>query len=350
MGKAPIFITGRFRAGTSFLWQLFDRLPGFCAWYEPLHPQLPSHVKHIKPKLDHVGIEDYWRSYSIHPQYQKHFSSDFAHNGLWLECDSQYPELKAYIDDLINLSGEQQTVLQFNRMDFRLSWLKSNYPEATIIHIKRNPLQLWQSQRKHIVEVDKNNPSVTDAYELMQWCVALSSRFPFLSKRNHGHAFYRCYALQKLSDLMGSRVADLSLSLDHDVFESDAFAEKLKEQIGLEIEDWLQAQKHKHVSPLVEWDSNELNELSDIMTEIDLIFDHSGLSSYCGLKTLDEIKIMYPEFWQNQHLEIEWQNEEMLHAMAKQQTELTNLMAIKNDLAEQLAKLQTVTDKDKQTS
>ncbi len=350
MDKQPIFITGRFRAGTSFLWQLFDRLPEFCAWYEPLHPQLPSHVEHIKPKADHVGIKDYWRSYSKHPGYLNHFSADFAHNALWLEADSIYPEMKNYIDTLISLSGEQQAVLQFNRMDFRLPWLKAVYPEATIIHIARNPIQLWYSQRKHITKIDRTNPSVPDAYELMQWSVALATRLPFLAKRKHAHAFFRCCALQKISDLMGARLADVSLSLEQDVFESDAFAEKLQRHVGLEIDDWLQAQQYKHIAPVTESDQSDLTTLSDIMTEVDLILDASGLMEHCGFKSLSEIQSTHASFWQQQHLDIEWNNEEMLHAMATQQTELTNLMAIKNDLVEQLTKLKSVKDEDEQTS
>ncbi|WP_154223982.1 sulfotransferase [Marinicella rhabdoformis] len=339
MGKPPIFITGRFRAGTSFLWQLFDRLPDFCAWYEPLHPQLPSHVKYIKPKADHVGIKDYWRSYSLHPEYVDGFNSDFAHNGLWLESDSQYPELKQYIDGLIELSGGQQAVLQFNRVDFRLKWLRANYPDAIIIHIKRKPMQLWYSQRKHLPESERNNPSAPDAYELMQWSVALSSRFPFLAKRNHPHAFYRSYILHKLSDLMGAQCADLCLSLEQDVFESDKFAAKLEKHVGLTSDVWLKAQGQKHVPPLMGMDVNEMSKLTKIMAGVDALLSQSGLKPHCGQLTLEQIKSEFSEFWDSQSLDVEWQNEEMLHAMAVQQTELTNLMAIKNDLAEQLQQL-----------
>lgn len=344
MGKTPIFITGRFRAGTSYLWQLFNRLPAFCAWYEPLHPQLPSHVEHIKPKADHVGIDDYWCSYREHPEYVKHYSSDFAHNGLWLESDSQYPELKQYIDGLIALSGERQAVLQFNRVDFRLKWLKANYPDATIIHITRKPMQLWNSQRKHLHHSERNNPSAPDAYELMQWSVALSSRLPFLAKRNHQHAFFRSYVLQKISDLLGAECADLSLSLEEDVFESDDYVAKLKPYLGLN--DNNDVEFAKNIPKPAALDVSEMSKLTSIMMEVDALLDRSGLLKNCGSKALDEIKSAHASFWDAQHVEVEWQNEEMLHAMAKQQTELTHLMAIKNELAEQLAELKQVTDKD----
>ncbi len=340
---SPIFVCGRFRAGTSFLWQLFDRLPGFCAWYEPLHPQLPAHVDHVKPKADHVGIDDYWRSYKKHPAFTKHFSPDFAHNGLWLESDSQYPELKAYIDDLIDASGDQRAVLQFNRMDFRLPWLKTQFPEATLIHIRRNPLQLWHSQRKHLPMSEKDNPSATDAYELMQWSVALSHLFPFLAKRNHVHAFYRCYLIQRMSDWMADHHADVCLTLEQDVFESQAFAQKLAQGLGVSEAEWLAAQSDPHVSMLHDFDEAELAPLLAIMTEADGLLAASGLAKHCGQMPLSEIKAQHPEFWQSQQLSAEWHNEEMLHALAAQQTELTRLLAEKNKL------LATAQKNDEQT-
>ncbi len=345
MAEQPIFITGRFRAGTSFLWQLFNHQPAYCAWYEPLHPQLHSHVKHIKPKKDHVGIEDYWQSYREHPEYLQNFNPDFAHNGLWLEADSGYPELKQYIDDLIALSGPQRAVLQFNRMDFRLPWLKAHYPDAKIIHIKRKPMQLWHSQRKHLPDAERSNPSATDAYELMQWSVALSSRLPFLARRNHSHAFYRSYLLQKLSDLMGESRADMTLSLEADVFEGDGFANKLAEHIGGKAEDWKQARGDKHVPQPANLSLEEMSVLTDIMMAVDALLQESGLTEGVGKVTLNEIKKDHATFWDKQRTDAEWHNEEMLHALAQQQTELTEMMAVKTQLVEALAEL-----KNNQTS
>lgn len=330
--ESPIFICGRFRAGTSFLWQLFDYLPQYCAWYEPLHPQLPAHVAHVKPKPDHVGIDDYWRSYRNHPSFTEHFSPDFAHNGLWLEAGSQYPELKAYIDDLIAASGDQQAVLQFNRMDFRLPWLKAQYPQATLIHIRRNPLQLWHSQRKHLPISERNNPSAADAYELMQWSVALSHHFPFLAKRNHEHAFYRCYLLQRMSDWVADHQADLCLSLEADVFDTQDYADKLSATLDVPAQDWLNAQSDRHVSLLHPFSEDELAPLVSIMTEADGVLAAAGLTAHCGQMPLSEIKAKYPAFWQTQQVDVEWHNEEMLHALAAQQTELTLLLAEKNRL------------------
>ena len=89
--KRPIFITGRFRSGTSFLWQLFDQLEGYCAWYEPLHPQLLTAIHYVTPKEDHVGVKDYWSAYRQHPSFANKYSSDFATQHVYLEAKKSVP-------------------------------------------------------------------------------------------------------------------------------------------------------------------------------------------------------------------------------------------------------------------
>ena len=41
---APIFITGRFRSGTTLLWHTFNALDDYCAYYEPCHDNLLAHL------------------------------------------------------------------------------------------------------------------------------------------------------------------------------------------------------------------------------------------------------------------------------------------------------------------
>ena len=123
--KQPIFITGRFRAGTSLLWQIFDQLEGFCAWYEPLHPQLIAAIKYTEPKLDHVGIQDYWTAYRQHPEFESLYSMEFSTKDMYLEEGDEFVELEAYINHVIRLSAEDVAVLQFNRMDLRLHGLRA---------------------------------------------------------------------------------------------------------------------------------------------------------------------------------------------------------------------------------
>ncbi|MFC3194876.1 sulfotransferase [Marinicella sediminis] len=347
--KPPvIFISGRFRSGSSFLWQLFDQLPGFCAWYEPLHPQLLAAIEHTKPKTDHVGITDYWSAYRQHPEFQSHYQATFATEQLYLEATDQAPELQQYIERLIALSAPEVPVLQFNRMDLRLSWLKSHFPQATVIHTERNPLQLYHSQRKHIPEPQRHQPAYWDAYELMPWCLSLSETFPFLLSTEHEHAFFRCYLLQRMSSLCAASQADLVINLDQDVFEKPAFIRQLMSVVSLTSEQQKQLKAKVHLPEIPVFDEQLTDTLSSLMTAADLLLTASGLAGHLGQKPLSYIKQSHPQFWQSQsgisHSEVQ----RLLAQMNSYQSEMTRILAENEDLKNQLEALtiQQVKDTD----
>ena len=296
--KTPIFITGRFRSGTSFLWQLFDQLDDYCAWYEPLHPQLLTAIHYVKPKEDHVGIKDYWSTYRQHPAFSKNYSSDFATQKLYLESKHDYHELESYIKHLILLSGSQTPVLQFNRVDLRLGWLRAKFPQARIIHIERNPLQLYFSQRKHIAEENLHQADYWDAYELMPWCHALYQEFPFLLDSSpDNHAFYRFYALYQLSKLNAAKYANQSINLDVDVFQSDAFIAKLNQVVPLTSQQQSQIKAMTHVPEQKEFAADYVENMASIMTTVDLKLADAGLTENFPHRSLIAIQFQHPEFW-----------------------------------------------------
>lgn len=325
-----IFISGRFRSGTTFLWHLFNQLPQFCAWYEPLHPQLLSHIRHTAPKADHRGVSDYWQSYRQHPDFERNYQAHFGFEQLWLEADDEYPKLYQYLSDLIELSGEKTAVIQFNRMDFRLAWLKQHFPTARLVHIERNPLQLWHSQRKHIAPEHRNNGSYPDAYELAQWSLALTEELPFLTnKTNHRHAFFRFYAIYRISQVMAQQHADLSLALETDIFESDLFVNKLGEVTSLSTADRQHMRQLKANSAHHHFENPEVEQLTAIMTEVELLLHDSGLLD-CGVEKLSSIKRQNSAFWQCQSISPLAIREALL-AMAWQQAELTAQLAINSN-------------------
>lgn len=322
-----IFISGRFRSGTTFLWHVFNQLPQFCAWYEPLHPQLLSHIKHTAPKADHRGVDDYWQSYRQHPDFERNYQPHFGFDKLWLEADDEYPKLRQYLSDLIELSGEKTAVIQFNRVDFRLAWLKQHFPMARLVHIERNPLQLWHSQRKHIAPEHRNNGSYPDAYELAQWSLALLEELPFLS--SHHHAFFRFYVIYRISQIMAVQHADLSLSLERDVFESELFIDKLEQVADFSAADRQQIRQLKTVSALHHFDSREIEQLTAIMTEVELLLHDSELLN-CGVEKISQIKRRNSGFWQRQNTSPA-AIKEALQIMAWQQSELTAQLAINSN-------------------
>jgi hypothetical protein len=337
-----IFISGRFRSGSSFLWQLFDQLPGFCAWYEPLHPQLLTAIEHTRPKSDHVGVQDYWSAYRQHPGFREHYRSTFATEQLYLEATDQAPELLAYIKHLIKSSAPEVPVLQFNRMDLRLPWLKARFPEAVLIHSDRNPLQLYHSQRRHIAEADRHDPNHWDAYELMPWCWSLSEAFPFLLSADQPHAFFRCYLLHRMSALLAGQYADLTINLDQHVFESRDFIRRLAQVVSLTAEQQEQLIARAHVPDLPVFAAELTEELAAIMTEVDLLLTASGLHDSLGKQPLSEIRQAHPAFWRQQQGISARHIRNVLQQLNALQAEMTRILAENEALKTQLEELTTL--------
>jgi len=331
-----IFISGRFRSGSSFLWQLFDDMEGFCAWYEPLHPQLLSSIQHVEPKKDHVGIRDYWTAYRKHPQFDSHYQTEFSTNQLYMEATDDYPELERYIRSLIQLSAPDIPVLQFNRVDLRLAWLHDRFPEAKIIHIERNPMQLYHSQRKHIPEISQHDANYWDAYELLPWCYALSNTFPFLLNETQPHAFYRFYILHQLSSIIGNVFSDVSINLDQHVFESEFFVTALNKVIPLTQTQQSLIKSKIQVPEFPLFDETLTDSLAELMTEVDLLLNASGLAEHLAQWPLKEIKSKYSEFWSNMAHHKSCDYSQLLSQMNVLQTEMTRILAENNRLKQRL--------------
>ncbi|MFK8010611.1 MAG: sulfotransferase [Marinicellaceae bacterium] len=322
-----IFISGRFRSGTSLLWNIFNQLPQYCAYYEPLHPNLLSHIKHVKPKSDHLGIDDYWGSYTELTELKKFYSTEFGQHRLYLEKHDQWKSLKEYINYLISSAGEKTPVLQFNRTDLRLSWLKNNFPQATIIHIKRQAYPLWKSSRKHLNTDDhREDESHPDAYDLLQWSADLAVDFPMLQAQPDRSSYFRHYFIWKLSNQLANEHADLHLSLEKDFFESNlgikALANKFrwdKTQIDL-IKNIIQKPESETESLLKSDDTNSIEKA------IDNTFKQLGLTKLFPSSPLAEIKLECHNHWKKYPVNPHAVTQELLNALRYQKDELTALV------------------------
>ena len=124
-------------------------------------------------------------------------------------------KMTSYIDSLIE-NAKKRPVLQFNRIDFRLSWIRANYPNAKILHLYRNPRDQWYSFLINKNEVTKDN--ITDKYQdgfyLDVWCKDLAVYFPMLDSKQTPHPYQRFYYLWKLSWLWGKHYANHSMSFE----------------------------------------------------------------------------------------------------------------------------------------
>src|SRR5690606_37473813 len=62
-GKGTVFITSRFRSGSTLLWNVFRHLPDFTAYYEPFNERrwFDPTTRGESVDATHRNVSDYWR-------------------------------------------------------------------------------------------------------------------------------------------------------------------------------------------------------------------------------------------------------------------------------------------------
>lgn len=213
---APVFITARFRTGSTLLWNVFRQVPQCTAFYEPLNERrwFDAHQRGSRVDATHVGVHDYWREYEGLEELGRYYSEDWIRRRLYMDSGDSDAALEAYINALIT-AAPGTAVLQFNRVDFRLPWLRRRFPEARIIHLHRHPRDQWIST---LVNPSSVPPDVTieqfiahDHYYLLMWATDLAYHFPFLDPRRVSHPYELFYYIWRLSMAFGVAYADASI-------------------------------------------------------------------------------------------------------------------------------------------
>jgi len=214
-----VFITGRFRSGSTLLWNIFRALPGFTSYYEPFNERrwFDQYARGQDTDQTHRGVSEYWREYDGLEQLEQYFSEAWNNRRLFMTRHSWDNNMINYIDTLIK-EAPGRPILQFNRIDFRLTWLRQHYPKAKIIHIYRNPRDQWLS----IIKQPENCPPDTSFAELgtrdffyfRSWGRDLSTIFPYLSESRLKHPYELFYLIWRLSYNYGKSYADYSIRFE----------------------------------------------------------------------------------------------------------------------------------------
>lgn len=215
---SPVFITARFRSGSTFLWQLFRAIEGVTAYYEPLNERRwflhPERSAASDPS--HRGVNSYGLEYAGMADLEALFDLNWGYHELYMDERSHDPRLFRYIDQLIRRAGGRP-VLQFNRVDLRLPWLRAHFPSARIVHLFRHPREQWMSiQAKGRVPVDctLKNFARYDAFYTLAWARDLRVIFPFLELDDDLSPYALHYYLWRLSMIFGRSHSHLSLSYE----------------------------------------------------------------------------------------------------------------------------------------
>jgi hypothetical protein len=240
----PIFITARFRSGSTLLWNIFRSVPQFTAYYEPLINEFPSQrgrARQHKVDPTHWGVKDYHSEYSNIPGLDDAFRIEWATKNLYMGSHFYDPVLEKYLRLLIE-NAKDRPVLQFNRVDFRLPWLRAKFPKAFILHLYRNPRDQWISMIKNDCYIPKEfdwdktdlYPEI-NAFYLWDWWRDLHHQMPFLKLEYLEHPYQLHYLIWRASYIFGKNYSDLSIKYE-DILESfEDVAEKMFSSVGLQI-------------------------------------------------------------------------------------------------------------------
>jgi Sulfotransferase family len=249
-----VIITGRFRSGSTLLWNLFRRAGGFTAYYEPFNERrwFDPKTRGAGTDFTHRDVSDYWREYDGLEVLGQFYREDWIRRHLLMDEHSWAPEMKKYVDTLID-RAPGRPVLQFNRIDFRLPWFRRNFPNATYIHIFRHPRDQWCSTLQGDVKRFSQDASIADfhpfdKFYLRMWAEDLKYHFPFLEEKRNRHPYQVAYYIWKLSYLFGVKYCDHSIPFEALLVDPDEQLRQLFRVVDAEPVD-LQALKRTIVGP-----------------------------------------------------------------------------------------------------
>lgn len=216
--RRPIFISGRFRSGSTLLWNIFRQLEYHTAFYEPFNERrwFDANERGAHTDNTHRGVSDYWAEYEGLEELASYYHEDWIRKRLFMEEQSFDYDMKRYIDCMVAKAPERP-VLQFNRVDFRLPWLRANFPDATLVHVYRNPRDQWCSVLRDMTQYPSTAVSrdgFPDGFYLRMWYRDLVSQFPFLRYFENRHQYYLFYLIWKLSYCFGRHFSHFSISME----------------------------------------------------------------------------------------------------------------------------------------
>lgn len=214
-----VFITGRFRSGSTLLWNLFRQMENCTAYYEPFNERRWFDPSARGDKMDntHRGVSDYWEEYDGLEGLGQYFSEDWPNKKLLMDAQSWNPDMKRFIEIMAE-EAKGRPVLQFNRLDFRLPWVRHYFPNAKIIHLFRHPRDEWFSCLFH--DRCKNKDCTLqeffeyEGFYLRAWSQDLQYHFPFLDSKFIQHPYHLFYLIWRLSYLFGMQFAHYSISYE----------------------------------------------------------------------------------------------------------------------------------------
>jgi hypothetical protein len=256
--EPPVFITGRFRSGSTLLWNIFRHIDGLTAYYEPLNERrwFDPTTRGDRTDPTHKNVEEYWREFDGLEELGRYYREEWIRSSLLMDAHSWDPDLKRFIELLIE-KAKGRAVVKFNRVDFRLPWLRHYFPAAKIVHIYRHPREQWCSVLQKPASFGPHRKMSEflpyDMFYVSVWASDLKYHFPFLDEAAIEHPYEMFYYLWKLSYLYGMKWADHSVRFETLVREPDTELPALMHAVGIRQYDLTSLKALIEIPDLEKW-------------------------------------------------------------------------------------------------
>lgn len=245
-----ILITGFFRTGSTFVFSSLRVDSRLCCYYEPYHPLMTEYLFADESGgraadadlLGHTVDGDYFREYRkidacrLQPYLR---CNERSTNHPVLAGSDSGGQLKGYIDFLIDEAERagKFPVLQCNRWNLVLPWLKKRYPDFIITLITRPTIpvvfSLYALARREGEQLDllSTRANYWGIDEIIGNIVSFYDfKSEIIGKFNY---FQKIHFILRFSELYMSQSADITLNYDQIGYESSVFLDQLER--GLDI-------------------------------------------------------------------------------------------------------------------
>ena len=140
-----LLLQGVFRSGTTALFQVLRRDERLRCFYEPLHSNVLHHAREAHDaRPDHLKSSLYAEYAPLLDQLKPKLDSALPDWPHWLDADDEAPTLATYLRRLADVDAVP--LLQFNRAFWMGGWLARTFPEASFVHLVRDPRSVVWSQ------------------------------------------------------------------------------------------------------------------------------------------------------------------------------------------------------------
>lgn len=305
-----VFVHSLFRSGSTYFYNALKRTGKFHVYHEPMHEiiaslssswsELNGRQDQLKSTLRHdFLIGGYFDEFSnLLPGINNTFDTKFSFGHYFMEAYDTSPELKAYIDLLVN-EAPKPPVLQCTRTSGRIAWLKENY-KSNHIFLLRNPWGQWYSYKvdSYIATTPLIIYSQDNLPEVLQAIFEASGALPLMDCESQDEIVhnFKCplppvqdyflfFGLWLHSFVCGERDCDVFIDMDEistsTEYQMDCLASL--EKIGVQSIDLSDASLHRTV-----FDVREQAGFRIVEDQVLEIFRQHGVSTESAREYLEE--------------------------------------------------------------